>query len=115
MPGQEVQPPPAQPDPRGACRAVVHRLAPPRPGRGARRLPALRRPRRRLDEGRPQARGLTGGAMSEDDASPAKVAASVAGGAAAAVAGTKLVQKVLGQAGKRSAPTPSNSTARPRR
>jgi uncharacterized membrane protein len=38
--------------------------------------------------------------MSEDATSPAKVAASVAGGAAAAVAGTKLVQKVVGQAGK---------------
>jgi uncharacterized membrane protein len=37
--------------------------------------------------------------MSEDT-SPAKTAASLAGGAAAAVAGTKLVQKVVGQAGK---------------
>jgi uncharacterized membrane protein len=38
--------------------------------------------------------------MSEDATSPAKVAASVAGGAAAAVAGTKLVQRVVSQAGK---------------
>jgi hypothetical protein len=38
--------------------------------------------------------------MSEDATSPAKVAASVAGEAAAAVARTKLVQKVVGQVGK---------------
>ena len=38
--------------------------------------------------------------MSQGTTSPTKVAASVAGGAAAAVAGTKLVQKVVGQAGK---------------
>jgi len=38
--------------------------------------------------------------MSEHATSPAKVAASAAGGAAAAVAGAKLVQKIVGQAGK---------------
>jgi uncharacterized membrane protein len=38
--------------------------------------------------------------MSKNATNPAKVAASVAGGAAAAVASTKLVQKVVGQAGK---------------
>src|SRR4051794_11104698 len=36
----------------------------------------------------------------EKSASPTKVAAGVVGGAAAAVAGSKLVQKVVGQAGK---------------
>src|SRR4051812_33020184 len=36
----------------------------------------------------------------EKSVSPTKVAAGVVGGAAAAVAGTKLVQKVVGEAGK---------------
>src|SRR3954451_17876714 len=37
---------------------------------------------------------------SEKSASPTKVAAGVVGGAAAAVAGSKLVQKLVGQVGK---------------
>ena len=44
----------------GQREAVVHRLARAAAGRGAGRLRALRRARRRLDEGRAQARRVTG-------------------------------------------------------
>ena len=51
VPGEALQPAPAQPDPRGQGAALVHRLPPPPPRPSARGIRPLRPPRRRLDEG----------------------------------------------------------------
>ena len=47
----------------------------------------------------------------EKSVSPTKVAAGVVGGAAAAVAGSKLVQKVVGEVGKTLGADPEQPTA----